>query len=93
MSASGESSVPGTHAESPDPASHARNAYDEPAGESVDEDDNDDIDFEPTTEGSDENEFFDPEEDPEAEFQGQRFQNRANFSYVSEVASFFEKNY
>lgn len=65
------------HVESPDPASHSRNVYDEARGEQVDEDDDDDMDFEPTTEGSDENEFFDPEEDVEAEFHGQRLSKQA----------------
>lgn len=70
MSASENSSVPVPHAESPDPASHARNVYDEQAAGHV-EDDDDDMDFEPTTDGSDENEFFESEEDIEAEFHGQ----------------------
>ena len=57
---------------SPDPASHALNHYDAvgPGGESVDEADDDDMDFEPTTDGSEDAEFFDPTEDIEAEFHG-----------------------
>ena len=55
--------------DSPDPASHAANVYDQPDGvdEWVDEEDDD---FEPTTEGSDDVEFFESAEDPEADFQG-----------------------
>lgn len=39
-------------------------------GEWLDEGDDDDMDFEPTTDDSEDAEFFDPLEDPEAEFQG-----------------------
>ena len=58
--------------ESPDPASHAANVYDVPSNEGdwEDETDNDDIDFEPTTDESEDAEFFDPTEDVEADFYG-----------------------
>lgn len=61
--------------DSPDPASHATNIYDAPVteGEWEDETDDDDIDFEPTTDESEEVEFFDPNEDPEAGFHGLLF--------------------
>ena len=57
---------------SPDPASHAANIYDVSGneGEWFDEEDDDDMDFEPTTDESEDNEFFDPTEDPEADFHG-----------------------
>ena len=57
---------------SPDPASHALNDYDAAAseGEHIEEADDDDMDFEPTTDGSEDVEFFDPTEDIEAEFHG-----------------------
>ena len=57
---------------SPDPASHATNIYDTPnnEGEWEDEADDDDMDFEPTTDESEDVEFFDPAEDVEAEFHG-----------------------
>lgn len=45
------------------------NIYDA-EGEWLDEEDDDDMDFEPTTDDSEDAEFFDPSEDPEAEFQG-----------------------
>ena len=58
--------------ESPDPASHATNIYDATSteGEWEDETDDDDMDFEPTTDESEDAEFFDPTEDVEAEFHG-----------------------
>ncbi len=61
-----------TRRESPDPASHAANIYDASGteGEWQDETDYDDMDFEPTTDESDAAEFFDPTEDPEADFHG-----------------------
>ena len=68
------SSTQGTstsRSESPDPSSHAVNMYDiaEAENEWVDEDD--DMDYEPTTDESEDNDFFDPaEEDVEAEFHG-----------------------
>ena len=71
MSASETVGTPAACPESPDPASHSRNAYDDAAPEWADEGDDDDMDFQPTTESSDDNEFFDPEEDVEAEFHGQ----------------------
>ncbi len=56
--------------ESPDPSSHAVNIYDIADTES-EWIDGDDMDFEPTTDDSEDNEFFDPnEEDVEAEFHG-----------------------
>lgn len=55
--------------DSPDPSSHTMNIY-EPEGEWLDEEDDDDMDFEPITDDSEDAEFFDPSEDPEAEFQG-----------------------
>ncbi|KAL8708258.1 MAG: hypothetical protein Q9220_006835 [cf. Caloplaca sp. 1 TL-2023] len=56
--------------DSPDPSSHATNIYDteDAEGEWVDEADDDDMDFEPTTDDSEDVEFFDPAEDVEAEF-------------------------
>ena len=58
--------------ESPDPASHASNIYDTSGteGEWEEETDDDDMDFEPSTDESEDAEFFDPSEDPEAEFHG-----------------------
>ncbi|KAL8733635.1 MAG: hypothetical protein Q9166_002045 [cf. Caloplaca sp. 2 TL-2023] len=58
--------------ESPDPSSHATNIYDteEAGGESVDEEDDDDMDFEPMTDDSEDVEFFDPTDEVEAEFHG-----------------------
>ena len=58
--------------ESPDPASLASNIYDTSGteGEWEEETDDDDMDFEPSTDESEEAEFFDPSEDPEAEFHG-----------------------
>lgn len=56
--------------ESPDPSSHATNIYDiaEAESEWLDEEDDDDMDFQPTTDDSEDAEFFDPAEDAEAEF-------------------------
>ena len=58
--------------ESPDPSSHATNIYDAAEGEGdwVDDEDDDDMDFEPTTDNSEDVEFFDPAEDAEADFHG-----------------------
>ena len=55
--------------DSPDPSAHALNVYDTEAAESewVDEVDDDDMNFEPTTDESEEMEFFDPAEDDEEE--------------------------
>ena len=48
---------------SPDPASHAANAYDTPARESeIDELDDDDMDFEPASDDSEDAEYFDADE-------------------------------
>lgn len=65
---------PSNRIESPDPASHAVNIYDTSGteGEWFDETDDDDMDFEPTTDESEDAEFFDPAEDPEAVFHGAR---------------------
>lgn len=72
--------------ESPDPSSHAVNIYDTVDTESewVDEDgDDDDMDFEPTTDDSEENEFFDSnEEGVEAEFYGILYSHRANIPTI-----------
>jgi len=61
-----------TRSESPDPASHAANIYDPSGneGEWLDETDDDDMDFEPTTDESEDVEFFDPTEDADADFHG-----------------------
>ena len=58
--------------ESPDPSSHAANIYDAEGaeGEWLDETDDDDDMFEPTTDESEDVEFFDPSEDVEADFHG-----------------------
>ena len=50
--------------ESPDPASHAANVYDAPVRESdIDELDDDDMDFEPASDDSEDAEYFDADED------------------------------
>lgn len=69
---SGEPTTAG-RSESPDPSSHATNIYDaaEAEGEWLDETDDDDMDFEPTTDDSEDAEFFDPTDDAEAEFHGE----------------------
>jgi len=57
--------------ESPDPSSHAVTSYD-PEGEWVDEEDDndgDDMEYEPTTEDSEDIEFFETEDD-DGEFHG-----------------------
>ena len=61
-----------TRSDSPDPASHASNIYDASGteGEWEEETDDDDMDFEPSADESEDAEFFDPSEDPEAEFHG-----------------------
>ena len=66
-----ETSTP-IRSESPDPASHAANIYDISSneGEWLDETDDDDMDFEPTTDESEDVEFFDPAEDHDADFHG-----------------------
>ena len=58
-----------SHAPSPDPSSHARTIYDDPAGEAdwFDGEDDDDMDCELSIEESEDNEFFDPSEEAEAE--------------------------
>ena len=61
-----------TRSESPDPSSHATNIYDATGteGEWLDETDDDDMDFEPSIDESEDAEFFDPTEDVEADFHG-----------------------
>ena len=61
-----------TRSDSPEPASHASNIYDASGteGEWEEETDDDDMDFEPSADESEDAEFFDPSEDPEAEFHG-----------------------
>jgi len=62
--------------ESPDPASHAANVYDSiGTGGDLDDEDDDDMDFEPATDESDDIEYFDPSEDVEADFHGRSFLN------------------
>lgn len=58
--------------DSPDPSSHAANVYDASGaeGEWLDETEDDDDIFEPTTDESEDAEFFDPSEDVEADFHG-----------------------
>lgn len=58
--------------DSPDPSSHAANIYDAEGaeGEWLDETDDDDDMYEPTTDESEDAEFFDPSEDVEADFHG-----------------------
>lgn len=58
--------------DSPDPSSHAANIYDASGaeGEWLDETEDDDDTFEPTTDESEDAEFFDPSEDVEADFHG-----------------------
>ena len=64
--------TPAVQNSSPDPSSHATNIYDteDAGGESLDEEDDDDIDFEPMTDASEDAEFFDPTDEAEAEFHG-----------------------
>ena len=61
-----------THGDSPDPSSHTANIYDASGaeGEWLDETEDDDDIFEPTTDESEDAEFFDPSEDVEADFHG-----------------------
>lgn len=61
--------------DSPDPSSHTANVYDAVPSESdwIDEVDDDDMDFEPPTDESEDIEFFDPaeeDEDEDTEFHG-----------------------
>lgn len=60
-------------AQSPDPSRHTPNAYDAVATESdwLDEVDDDDMDFEPDAEESEDAEFFDPsDEEDDVDFHG-----------------------
>ena len=64
-----------TRGDSPDPSSHAANIYDASGAEGewldeLDETDDDDGIFEPTTDESEDAEYFDPSEDVEADFHG-----------------------
>lgn len=61
-----------TRVESPDPSSHATNIYDAENGQDewLDEEDDDDMDFEPATDDSEAVEFFDPAEADESDFHG-----------------------
>lgn len=70
MSASQASGTERT--ESPDPSSHAATIYDDQPNENewTDEQDDDDMDFEPTTDESEDVEFFDPEDEVEGEYHG-----------------------
>lgn len=57
--------------ESPDPSSHTRNTYDAATVESeCDETEDDDLDYEPPDEESEELEFFESTEDADGDFQG-----------------------
>lgn len=58
--------------ESPDPSSHALNSYDAAEEDWVDEEDDDGMDYEPTTDDSEDLEFFETTEDDEedGEYQG-----------------------
>ncbi|KAL8759576.1 MAG: hypothetical protein Q9199_000699 [Rusavskia elegans] len=58
------------HNDSPDPSSHATNIYDieDAGGESFDEEDDDDMDFEPMADDSEDLDFFDTTDEAEAEF-------------------------
>lgn len=62
------------HNDSPDPSSHATNIYDieDAGGESFDEEDDDDMDFEPMADDSEDLDFFDTTDEAEAEFHGMR---------------------
>ena len=68
--------------DSPDPSSHAANIYDASGseGEWLDETEDDDDIFEPTTDESEDAEFFDPSEDVEADFHGMC--SRVSFSIL-----------
>lgn len=70
MATSNPSETP--RGDSPDPSSHAANIYDASGaeGEWLDETEDDDDIFEPTTDESEDAEFFDPSEDVEADFHG-----------------------
>ena len=64
--------------ESPDPTSHIPNIYDT----EVDEND-DDMDFEPTTEGSEDIEYFEATEEDDFEYHG-KFYTRSYLTYLFE---------
>lgn len=68
--ASGETAV--RRNESPDPSSHALNSYDAAEEDWVDEEDDDGMDYEPTTDDSEDLEFFETTEEDEedGEYQG-----------------------
>ena len=79
------------HNDSPDPSSHAVNMYDASGaeGEWLDETEDDDDMFEPTTDESEDAEFFDPFEDDEAEFHGMVLAE--SFPYVERLPSLFKR--
>ena len=58
--------------ESPDPASHASNVYDVEGADAdwVDEEEDDDMDFEPTRESSEDVAFLESIEDDDEDFHG-----------------------
>ena len=66
-----QQTAPGRN-ESPDPSSHSLNSYDAAEEDWVDEEDDDGMDYEPTTDDSEDIEFFETTEDDEedGEFQG-----------------------
>lgn len=76
--------------DSPDPSSHAANIYDASGveGEWLDETEDDDDIFEPTTDESEDAEFFDPSEDVEADFHGRVLSNCS--SYVERLFTVFK---
>ena len=63
-----------SRSQSPNPSSHAATVYDALGneGEWLDESDDDDMDFEPATDESEDLEFFDSEERSETGFHGMR---------------------
>ena len=79
------------HDDSPDPSSRAVDMYDASGaeGEWLDETEDDDDIFEPTTDESEDAEFFDPFEDDEAEFHGMVLVD--SFSYVERLPSLFKR--
>ena len=80
MDASQET-APGRN-ESPDPSSHSLNSYDAAEEDWVDEEDDDGMDYEPTTDDSDDIEFFETTEgdDEDGEYQGAAHGSRTIFS-------------
>ena len=74
--------TPGAHSDSPDPASHSVNIYDTAEGEWIDEEDDDDMEYEPTTGDSEDIEFFETEED-EMDYHGTMQMEKAGLSMIS----------